>query len=505
MKIAFSNKLITEAPAGYIRVRITEEDKGTKRIVREVSAKKNSGEVSSGKSKKADHLDVLEIGAGKFSEMNLRKFVILCRAIVQTAKQNHFKKIAVDFGETPALFEKIHESKSKSKILPAEELFSIAAQNFEMANFEFNTFKTKPKDGWNSLEEILLCGKSSKEMEAAVKRGQLIGQEVNECRELSNTPGGDMTPRKLAQAARKALTGKNGKLLPNLSVKILGEAELKKLGAGSLLGVGYGSSEETTFTIIEYKGATKKTDAPIVLAGKGITFDSGGLNLKPSNHIYEMHMDMSGAASVIHAVALAAKLGVKKNVIGLIPAAENMPGNNATRPGDVLKSLSGKTIEVLNTDAEGRLILADALTYAKRFNPSVVLDVATLTGAALSALGLYASALLTRDDALAAKLEELGEESGDYVWRLPLWDEYEPLVKGDFADVTNSSNAPGGRYGGTIEGGMFLWQFAKDLACPWAHIDMAPRMTSAPGDELAKGAAGAPVRLLLAFIEAWNT
>jgi leucyl aminopeptidase len=241
-----------------------------------------------------------------------------------------------------------------------------------------------------------------------------------------------------------------------------------------------------------------------VLAGKGVTFDSGGLNLKPSNGIYEMHMDMSGAAAVIHAVALAARLKLPQPVVGLIPSVENMPGNNAYRPGDILKSLSGKTIEVLNTDAEGRLILADALTYAKRFKPAVVLDIATLTGAAITALGLHASAVLTRDNALAERIARDGEASGDYVWRLPLWDEYEDGVKGTFADIANAAPSGAGRGGGTIEGGMFLWQFAKELDCPWAHLDIAPRMTAAHGDELAKGAAGAPVRLLLRFIEQWK-
>ncbi|OGG82808.1 hypothetical protein A3I46_00090 [Candidatus Kaiserbacteria bacterium RIFCSPLOWO2_02_FULL_54_13] len=273
---------------------------------------------------------------------------------------------------------------------------------------------------------------------------------------------------------------------------------MKKLGMGAILGVARGSTEAPTFTIMEYKGASGR---PIVLVGKGVTFDSGGLNLKPSNSIYEMHMDMSGAASVIYAVALAARLKLKKHVIGLVPAVENMPGNSAYRPGDVLKSLSGKTIEVLDTDAEGRLILADALTYAKRLKPSVVIDVATLTGAAVSALGLYASALLTRDDALAERLSRDGETSGDYIWRLPLWDEYEERVKGEFADIKNVPGGSTSRYGGAIDGGMFLWQFAKELECPWAHLDIAPRMTAAPGDELAKGAAGTPVRLLLRFIE----
>lgn len=303
-----------------------------------------------------------------------------------------------------------------------------------------------------------------------------------------------MTPQVLAKAAKQAVTG-----LP-VTVRTLGVPELKKLKMGALLAVGKGSDTPPTFTIMEYKGGAGK---PIVLAGKGITFDSGGLNLK-SGDGHEMHMDMSGAASIIHAVALAARLKSKKHVIGLIPAAENMPSGGALRPHDIITSLSGKTIEVINTDAEGRLVLADALTYAKRLSPSVVLDTATLTGGSLSALGMHASALLTRDEDLAALLLSLSETSGDYLWRLPMWDEYEDSVRSTFADVANSQSGGAGRYASATNGGMFLWQFAKELDCPWAHLDIAPRMTSTKGDELAKGAAGEPVRLLYAFIESWK-
>jgi leucyl aminopeptidase len=275
---------------------------------------------------------------------------------------------------------------------------------------------------------------------------------------------------------------------------------MKKLGMGAILAVGKGSDTPPTFTIMEYQGGK---GAPIVLAGKGITFDSGGLNLKNGDG-HEMHMDMSGAAAVIHAVALAASMKVKKHVVGLIPAAENMPSGSALRPHDIITSLSGKTIEVINTDAEGRLVLADALTYAKRFKPSVVLDAATLTGGSLSALGLHASALLTRDEALADTLLTLSETSGDYLWRLPMWDVYEESIKSTFADIANCVSGSAGRYASATNGGMFLWQFAKELNCPWAHLDIAPRMTSAQGDELAKGAAGEPARLLYAFIQAWK-
>ena len=448
---------------GFTCLRFTEEVKGTARLVREGTS------------------EFLEIGIGKKSEVSQRTFILLVRSIVQAAKRVRVKKIAFDVSSFAIL--KLEET----------ELASLIAQNLLMANYEYTAYKTKPKEGFKQVEEVSISG-ASKAFQAGIKKGVAIGEEVNACRTLANTPGGDMTPKTLAKAAKLAVSG-----LPVL-VRTLGVPEMQKLGMGAILGVGKGSETPPTFTIMEYKGGK---GAPIVIAGKGITFDSGGINLKTGDG-HEMYMDMSGAASVIHAVALAARLKSKKHVIGLIPAAENMPGGGALRPHDILKSLSGKTIEVINTDAEGRLVLADALTYAKRFKPSVVLDVATLTGSSMSALGLYASALLTRDEKLAAQLLELSETSGDYLWRLPLWDEYESSVKSTFADVANCVSGTAGRYAGATNGGMFLWQFAKELGCPWAHLDTAPRMTSAPGDELAKGAAGEPVRLLYAFIEQWK-
>lgn len=473
MKLIYKAGRIEEAPREYVRVVLVQKPKGEKRFIKE-------GE-----------RDALELGTGDSAEMNARKFRIFCRALINAAKANKCKKIALQFYDTIRLFKNLKASR--------EELAQLAAENFEMANFDFNLFKTKPKAGWDFVEELIMYGDPSAPMSQALKKGQEIGKAVNACRVLANTPGGDITPTTLARAAKDAVKG-----LP-VKVTTLGKKEMEKLGMGALLGVAKGSTEPPTFTIMEYpstsSGQVLAKKKPIVLIGKGITFDSGGLNLKNSNSMYEMHMDMSGAAAVISTVALAARLKLKRHVVGLIPAAENMPGNNALRPGDILKSLSGKTIEVLDTDAEGRLILADALTYAKRFKPSAVIDVATLTGAAISALGLQASALLTRDDALAENISRAGEESGDYVWRLPLWDEYEDRVKGEFADIKNVPGGSTSRYGGAIDGGMFLWQFAKELESPWAHIDIAPRMTSAPGDELAKGAAGEPVRLLIRFIE----
>lgn len=469
MKITFAKGSIDSAPKGYLRIRFVEEAKGTRRLVRE------------------DSVEWLEIGTGRFDEVTQRAFVILVRNIVQAAKQQKAKKVAVQLDRSPF---------PALDAIPFPELGSLIAQNLEMANFEFRTFKSKPKEGWTDIAEVLICGTTPTTTQTGFKRGQVIGQAVNDTRELANTPGGSMTPRGLAKAAKAAVKG-----LP-VAVEVLGRAQLTKLGMGLLAGVGAGSTEEPTFTVMTYRGG-KTTDKPIVLAGKGITFDSGGLNIKPSSGIYEMHLDMSGGAAVIHAVALAARLKVRRNVIALIPAAENMLGNGATRPGDIHTSLSGKTVEVTDTDAEGRLVLADALAYAKRLKPGVVIDVATLTGAALIALGHHANGLMTRDDALADTLLELSERTGDYAWRLPLWDEYETVIKSEFADMQNHSIS-GGRYGGATNGAIFLWQFAKDLDCPWAHIDIAPRMTTVAGEGLAKGASGTPVRLLISFIESWE-
>jgi leucyl aminopeptidase len=357
-----------------------------------------------------------------------------------------------------------------------------------MANFEFNKYRTEPKEGWNHVTDIHLSN-TVKEIELAMKRGQAIGREVNKCRTLANTPGGDMTPTKLAEEAKLAVKG------TKIKVTVHGLADIKKLKMGGIVGVSKGSEEEPKFIVMEYF-AGPKSEAPIVLVGKGLTFDSGGLNVKPNDSMYEMHMDMSGGASVIHAIVLASHLGIKKNVVALIPAAENMPSGSSYHPGDVLRSMSGKTIEVMNTDAEGRIILADALTYAEKYKPRLVVDVATLTGAIISALGNKASGIFSKDEKILNTIREAGEQSGDYVWPMPLWDEYEKDIKGTFGDWSNTGKS---RYGGAITGAMFLYQFAKNY--PWVHIDMASRMTAGDDEYLAKGAAGAPVRLLAKLLE----
>lgn len=425
----------------------------------------------------------LLVGYGEKKALTRRRLIVALRKAAQFAKQNEVKNITIDFKELRAL---------APKALADADLAQLIAEAFVMANYEPTTYKTSPK-GNRELAEVAVINTTAAVAKAFAK-GHMVGEAVNATRELSNTPGGDMTPELLLEAAVKAAEGTSAK------VKALGRSEMAALGMGAILGVAKGSSEEPQLIVVEYWGAGRDKK-PVVLVGKGVTFDTGGLQIKPGDHMYEMHMDMSGGAAVIHTAILAARLGLKKNVVAIVPAVENNLAANAMRPGDILKSMSGKTIEILHTDAEGRVILADALTYAKKYNPTSVIDVATLTGASLVALGTVASAFMTNKASWIEPLMELAEESGDYMWPLPLWEEYDPMVKGTFGDVPNISTMGNSRYGGVIAGGKFLEVFAKELNCPWVHIDMAPRMTSTPEDSLAKGAAGNPVRFLLKFVE----
>jgi len=429
----------------------------------------------------------------ELEKMNLRKLFLLVRKMVLSAKSAKAKKLVFDFNDFKKVINPEGKGTSYGAGLSDQELGELIGSQLDFANYEFVEYKTKPKEGFNFIEEIIISG-TNKETQKAILKGGTIAQEVNKTRTLANIPGGDMTPKILAQRALEAV-----KNLP-VKVSILGEKEMEKQNMRAILSVGRGSEEESKFIIMEYVGG-KKGEKPTVLVGKGVTFDTGGINLKPSSSLLGMNMDMSGGAAVIHTIALAARMKTKKNIIGLIPAVENMPSGKSYRPGDVIRSMSGITIEVLNTDAEGRVILADALTYAKKYNPEVVIDVATLTGAALVALGERASAIFSDDDKLAKDLEEAGEETGDYVWRLPMWEEYENEIKGSLGDYTNIHNKDS-RYGGAIYGAIFLHQFIKGTK--WAHIDMAPRMTAMAGENLASGALGSPVRLLYKFIEEYK-
>lgn len=424
----------------------------------------------------------IQIGVGKMVEVDRRTMVNLIRKGVRVAREQELGSIAYDATSIPG-----------SAGIADEELGRLVAENVIMAEYEFTKYKNKKEGDYGGIETCIIYDASPAFQEGA-KKGRVVGEVVNECRDLSNTPGGDMTPRVLADAAIRMTKD------TDVKVTVLNTKEIQKLKMGLVLGVAQGSTEEPKFIIAEYWGAGKE-EKPIVLAGKGVTFDSGGLNLKGDVHMVGMQHDMAGGAAVLAAVIITARLGLKKNVVALVPAVENMPSGSAIRPGDVLTSMSGITVEILNTDAEGRLILGDTLTYAERYDPRLVIDVATLTGAVVVALGNRASGVMTRDQKLETILRDLGERSGEYVWPLPLWKEYEADIRGTVGDITNISTASNARAGGSIIGGTFLAQFATKYL--WAHIDMASRDTSIPDDNLGKGSPGAPVRLLVRLVESF--
>lgn len=418
----------------------------------------------------------------------LKQFLVFVREIIQTAKAHQVRTLIIDWPLLSALAPgKKHQN----------ALVALVAENMVMAGYQFSFYKTKKKTekgGYVSVEKIifLVPEKEKGGIQKGIQEGVTRGTYINWCRNLANTPGNDMTPKILAGEVKRAVTKeKNSKL----KLKILGEREMQALKMGGVLAVGRGSKEQSQFIILEYKGG-KTSETPIVLVGKGVTFDSGGIDTKPHPYALDMMMDMSGGAAVISATLIASRLKINKNIITLVPAVENMPSGESFRPGDVITMFDGTTVEIGHTDAEGRLILADAISYAKRYKPEVLIDVATLTGAAGVALGERATALFTEDDTLAKALLTAGEITGDAAWRLPLWEEYKCEIVGNVADVSNVRTKGPSGLGGAITAAAFLAHFAKDIK-NFAHLDMAPTMTAVFDEQLAKGAKGSPIRLLV--------
>jgi leucyl aminopeptidase len=476
-KITSSNKALKAADKKYCRVVLTEDKPSWHRLV----------ETKSGGLE-------YRMGAGKNKEMNVRSFRTLVRSIVQAAKSHQIEYIALELNlsDYPTLQEK-----------GSEWFYQTIGANLSLASYEFTKYKTK-KESKKQLKEVLVCGVSSQAEKQSFSAGITIATATNTARDISNTTGDHLTPSEFGIEAKNAFKG------TDVTVKVLDEKQIKQLKMGLLTEVGKGAHDRERFIIIEYWGLKKptaKTSAkadsslnPIILVGKGVTYDTGGLNVKPSGFMHDMHLDMSGGASVVGAILASAKLGLKKNVVGLIPVAENAVSSTSMRAGDIATSMSGQTVEILHTDAEGRLILADALTYAQQnYQPKCMVDIATLTGAALVALGQHSSAVLTKDEKLREQIVTLGEETGDLMWPLPLWEEYKQYLKSTRADISNIATSFS-RFGGTIEGGTFL-SFFVDKKIPWAHLDIAPRMSSIPSDKLAKGSTGEPVQLLVALIK----
>ena len=367
------------------------------------------------------------------------------------------------------------------RVRTASRLLADGAYRFDAPRAK--TDKQEQERGAHKVT-LLTSEKPNDELRDAARHGQAIAEGMALAKDLGNLPGNVCNPPYLADTAQAL-----GKEF-NFDVQVLESGDMKKLGMGAALSVGQGSAQPSKFIVMNYKGGGA-TAKPVVLVGKGVTFDTGGISLKPGANMDEMKYDMCGAASVFGATKTIARLGLPINVVGIVPAVENMPGSNASRPGDVVTSMSGQTIEILNTDAEGRLALADALTYAKRFDPEYVIDIATLTGACVIALGNITSGLFANDDELADQLLESGKDAGDRAWRLPMFDEYQDLLKSNFADMSNL----GGRAAGAITAACFLNRFAKNFK--WAHLDIAGT-NAVSGD--AKGATGRPVPLLTEFL-----
>ncbi len=363
-----------------------------------------------------------------------------------------------------------------------------AVETFADSLYTFEQLKSKKDTTRRPLRKVTLGIASRRDLadsEAAVKEGLAIAHGVTLAKDLGNLPGNICTPSYLADVGMAL-----GKEYNSITTEILEAADMEKLGMGSLLSVARGSREPAKLIIMDYKGG-KADEKPIVLVGKGLTFDAGGISLKPAAAMDEMKYDMCGGASVFGTMKAIAELNLPINVIGVVPASENMPDGAANKPGDVVTSMSGQTIEILNTDAEGRLILCDALTYVEKYEPDTVIDIATLTGACVVALGKHASGLLGNHSPLIHDLLNAGKSSGDRVWELPLWEEYQEQIKSPFADIANV----GGKEAGTITAACFLSRFTKKFQ--WAHLDIAGTAWRS-GDK--KSATGRPVPLLTQYL-----
>jgi leucyl aminopeptidase len=367
-----------------------------------------------------------------------------------------------------------------------------AAEGASLAAWRFRELKAPDEDEpCTDVQAVdFIGGGESEALQGGVITGAIIGRAANFARTLQSRPGNMATPSHLASEAERVAAG------VGLGITVFDEARMYEEGMHAILAVSRGSAEEARFIILEHRGG-KKREAPLVLVGKGLSFDAGGISIKPAEGMESMKFDMSGGAAVIAAMQAIAELGVRANVIGLVPSSENLPSGTALKPGDVIATLAGKTVEVINTDAEGRLILADALTYGARMKPAAMIDCATLTGGVVIALGHHASAVFGNDDGLVAEVTQAGEASGERCWRLPLWDVYDKQLQSTTADLQNV----GGRPASSITAACFLREFVGDAK--WAHLDIAG---TAYGDGTLpyqrKGGYGVPTRLLIEWVRA---
>jgi leucyl aminopeptidase len=419
---------------------------------------------------------VLLVGCGKDTKLSIRDYRKITANSIKT----------VQIANATHLISFLPELHVEKLDLPAKIKQAVEVSSNTL--YRFDNYKSE-KHPPLKTKEITFSIADKKDLatcQTALNQAVAIADGVTLTKNLANTPSNICTPAYLADAARQL-----AKRYRAISVKVLEEADMKKLGMGAFLAVTKGSWQDAKLVALEYKGTSKK-QAPVALVGKGVTFDTGGISLKPSDSMVGMKYDMCGAASVLGTLQAVADLKLPIHVVGILAIAENMPGGNASKPEDIVKTMSGISVEILNTDAEGRLVLCDALTYTERYKPAAVIDIATLTGAVIVALGHHATGLLSNNDALAQALLDAGNESYDRAWPLPLWEDYQEQIRSPFADIANT----GGKGAGTITAACFLSRFAKKFA--WAHLDVAGTAAMMMG--LERYATGRPVPLLTQYL-----
>lgn len=448
---------VDRASSGAIRARIDAGDVGTK--VNQLTRLYDLPGVSAKR--------VLLVGLGDANQFGAARYIGAVREALKALRTGPSRRAASWLAELTII--------GRDNAWAVRE--HVIAAEAALYRYEATRRKSERVDG---VSELAIATTE----ETTVQAGRAIAHGMRRTRELGNLPPNICTPLYLAEVARQM-----AQELTHVSVEVLDRAQMQELGMGALLGVARGSANPPQLIVMRYQGSRERK--PVVLVGKGVTFDTGGISIKPAAGMDEMKYDMCGAASVFGAIEASARLGLPVDLIGIVPAVENMPDGDASRPGDVVTTMSGITVEVLNTDAEGRLILCDALTYARRFEPHTVIDIATLTGACIVALGKHASGLMSKHDDLASELIAAGDEVHDRAWRLPLWDDYQTQLETSFADIANI----GGKNAGAITAGCFLARFTEGLR--WAHLDVAG---SASDEGRKGGATGRPLPLLMQWL-----
>ncbi len=423
-------------------------------------------------------------GLGKKSELTLEKVRKACARAVKKANEYKIKKVAVEIVQDESLKRTI------------DIVAKVQTEACIMALYTFDKYFTTKKEKKITIEEITFFSetdnlrKFAKEIESGIHTGSIIGKATLTARDLGNEPSNILFPEELANRVKK-LGQQRG-----YSVKAFAMKELEKMGMGGIIGIGKGSKNGPYLIEMKYNGG-KKGDAPVVVVGKGVTFDSGGISIKPSGGMEMMKMDMCGAAAVVGIFEAATQLKLKVNLVGVIPSVENMPGGNAIKPGDIITTYSGKTVEVGNTDAEGRVILADAITYATEMKPKCIIDLATLTGATVVALGHFVTTAMSNNAELTKDILDAGQATFERVWELPTWDEYDKLIDTEHADMSNMGTPA--RTAGTIVGGMFLKRFVNGY--PWIHLDIAgTAMSNSSSEYIPKYSTGVGVRLVTYYL-----